>query len=141
MTAQRVPIIEGQVGEGDTMRDRRVLGVSRTERAVYRLTEPLDGITIQMTFRWLQTANMWVQALASSNGTVIRQCVPLVRAGVDLWATVQSQPGMPPGQMWAAWGDQTLAQPLRLSWLQEARLYYRPGALREAVEGTELELR
>lgn len=140
MTIQLTPVIAGQVGEGDSLRDRQVLGVANTLRPNFSLREPLDGTTIEMEFTWLQTADMWVMDVRTDDGTDIRTAVGLVASGVDLWATFQHEAAMPGGQLWIAWGDHVPRAPGRDSWRSGATLYYRPAALRAAVAGTDLEL-
>ena len=142
MPLQLIPIIEGQVGPGDTLRDREVLGPRNTLRPAYRLREPFDGVTLVLRLFWQQTADMWTHGLETTSGAVIRATAgqPLTASGVDLWADVQADARMPGGQLWVAWGDQRPRAPGREDFRGEARLYYRPRALVEAVRGTELEL-
>ena len=140
MTLQLTPIVEGQVGTGDQLRDRQILGVANTLRPTFTLREALDGTTIQMRFLWQQTGDQWTQELRDDAGGVIRYAVPLTASGVDLWATVQWDARMPGGQLWIAWGDQRPRSPGRNDWREDARLYYRPAALVQAVRGTALEL-
>ena len=102
----------------------------------------LDGVTLVMLFSWQQTADMWTMGLQTTSGSVIRErsAVPLTASGVDLWAPVQYDQRMPGGQLWIAWGDQRPRAPGREDWRGDARLYYRPRALVEAVRGTSLAL-
>lgn len=140
MTLQLVPIIEDQVGPGNTLRDRQVLGVANTTRPTFSLREALGGVTLSMRVAWLQTSDMWVMDMRSDAGSVIRLGLPMTASGVDLWATVQWDARMPGGQLWVAWGDQTPRSPGRDDWRGAARLFYRPAELVRAVRGTNLEL-
>lgn len=122
--------------------DREILGVRNTLRPSFRLREALDGVTLVMLISWQQTADMWTMGLETTSGSVIRQrsAVPLTASGVDLWAPVQYDQRMPGGQLWIAWGDQQPRSPGREDWRGDARLYYRPRALVEAVAGSALAL-
>ena len=142
MPLQLTPILEGQIGAGDTLRDRELLGPRNTLRPAFRLREALDGVTIVMPWRWQQAADMWTMGLQTTGGSVIREsgAVPLTAAGVDLWAPISYDPRMPGGQLWIAWGDQQPRSPGREDFRGDARVYYRPAALVAAVAGTALEL-
>lgn len=140
MPLQLTPILAGQVGEGQTFRDREILGPRNTLRPTYRISEPLDGVTISMRIAWQQTADMWLMDVKTTSGSVVRLGLPMTASGLDLWATVQADARMPGGQLWIAWGDQTPRAPGRESWRGDARLYYRPRDLVLAVAGTPLEL-
>ena len=137
MTLQRYPILEGEFGTGPNLRDRRLLGPTRTERPTFTLTEPLDGVTLRMRWAWQQTAAQWVTDLSRTDGSLIIQGLALVRSGCSLWRIVETRAGMPPGQLWIAWGDQTPRTPGRSDFTGDASVYYRPDALRGAVDGTD----
>ena len=137
MTLQINPVPKGLVGTGPTDYDRRILGVANTSRPTFTLREPLDDVVLVMRFAWQQSADCWVQDLRTTGGDTIRLGVGLVASGVDLWACIASDARMPGGQLWVSWGDGRTRRPGRDAWTGDARLYYRPAALRAALAGTE----
>ena len=140
MPLQLTPIIAGQVGTTDTLRDRPLLGPRNTLRPTYTIQEPLDGVSIRMRIAWQQTAVMWAMDLSTTTGEVIRRTVPMTASGVDLWRTVEADGRMPGGLLWIAWGDQRARAPERESFRGAATLYYRPRELVQAVAGSSLAL-
>ena len=107
---------------------------------MFRLRPALEtGYQIEMI--WLQFSAQWlIRELLTRDGTEITLGIPVTGSGVDLLATVRSDPNAPLGQLWYAFDDGQTGAPARDDWRGTAHLYYRPQALAQQLEGTDRQL-
>lgn len=143
MTLQTAPVLasEGFVdAAGTPLRDLQFLGPANTERPVFRLRPKLEA-AVQLELMWLQFSACWLaRELLTRDGVEITLGIPITGSGVDLLATIRSDPNAPTGQLWYTFDDGRTGKPGRFDWRGTAHLYYRPAVLVAQLAGTDRQL-
>jgi len=143
VTLQTTPIIRDDGftdSAGNQLRDLPFLGPANTIKPVFRL-RPMLETGFQIELMWLQLSAVWIaRELLTRDGTEVTLGIPLTGSGVDLLATIRSDPNAPLGQLWYTFDDGRTGKPLREDWRGTAHLYYRPQALAQQLAGSDRQL-